>query len=143
MRKCVCINLLSPQTLLMQANNILLLRIYVPCANLGWLHSPTMLCIFLVIKTNYPHKQCDKNANPHKVSRMRTKETSISQMAIIEQSQGRRRKELQTKYGLYGKYNPLFQLSVDHFRYTHIGDLMYTLYTLAHCTNKFKQCSVA
>ena len=63
------------------------------------------------------HTQCDKTATPHRVSTARTKKSSQSQIAQIQLAVGQQQtKQLQTKYGLYGHYNPLFQLSVDLYK---------------------------
>ena len=62
-------------------------------------------------------QQSDKDANPRRISTRRTKAQATSQMARISTAQGGQRRRLQTEFGLYGHYNPLFQLSVDLFRY--------------------------
>ncbi len=60
--------------------------------------------------------QCDKTMTPTIVGRLRTKESSNTQISLITMADGKRKRTLRTKYGLYDVYNPLFQLSVDLFR---------------------------
>ena len=64
--------------------------------------------------------QCDKTVNPTSIAKERTKTSSMTQTSLIKQAEGSRKQSLQTKYGLHDRYNPLFQLSVDFFRYRYL-----------------------
>ena len=61
--------------------------------------------------------QCDKRFTPQRLGVMKTKAKALAQIEIIKQATERQRKDKQTLYGLSERYNPLFQLTVDLFRY--------------------------
>ncbi|XP_064391380.1 uncharacterized protein LOC135339165 isoform X2 [Halichondria panicea] len=63
----------------------------------------------------------NRDTTAHMISRRRSKEASLNQMGIINRAQTKSlAKQLQTKYGLYGQTNALFQLSVDLYKSTPI-----------------------
>ena len=63
------------------------------------------------------YMQCDKQINPARIGRERSKSLALRQIQDIEQQDSAANKEEErTRSGLKEDYNPLFKLPVDLYR---------------------------